>query len=96
MSLYKPTHLIITSSSNKSVNQAGRIGKMLCRGCGMAEVTEGFLSLTRPFHNLLAVIGQLGCGHSIAPGYFFSTPATPAVLHPINNKGQTEAKTMSK
>lgn len=65
---------------------------MQCRGGGVAEVTEGFLSLTRPFHNLLAVIGTLGCGHSSSRLLL----CTPAVLHSINNKGQTEAKKISK
>lgn len=35
-------------------------------------------------------LGQLGCGHSLAPGFF------SLLLGSINNKGQTEAKTMSK
>lgn len=83
---------VITSSSNRIVNQVGRASMLLFREGGVAEVTDGFLSLMRPFYNLLAVVGQLGCGQSTSQLLL----CTLVVLHAINNKGHTEAKTMSK
>lgn len=95
MSPHMPAEEVITSSSYNSANHAGRVGGKLSRGGGLAgRADRRFLATTRLVHNLpLAVPGRLGCGHSIAPGYF-SLPLQ--FLHSINNKGQKERKTMGK